>query len=47
MQMQLRFTTLYTLLLLLLPLQGWAQEDSLGITQALELLQQAEQRGEG
>lgn len=46
MQMQLRFTTLYTLLLLLLPLQGWAQEDSLGITQALELLQQAEQRGE-
>ena len=44
--MQLRSTTLYTLLLLLLPLLGWTQESSLNVSQTLELLQQAEQRGE-
>lgn len=44
--MKLRYTTLYAILLLLLPLQGSAQEDTLNVSQTLELLQQAEQRGE-
>ena len=45
--MQLRSTTLYPLLLLLLlPLSGWAQEDHIDTTQAVQILQQAEQRGE-
>lgn len=34
------------MLLLLLPLLGWAQESSLNVSQTLKLLQQAEQRGE-
>lgn len=45
--MQLRFTTLYSLLLLLLlPLSGWARQDHIDTTQAVQILQQAEQRGE-
>ncbi|WP_297172202.1 D-alanyl-D-alanine carboxypeptidase/D-alanyl-D-alanine-endopeptidase [uncultured Porphyromonas sp.] len=45
--MQLRFTTLYSLLLLLLlPLSGWARQDHIDTTQAVQILQRAEQRGE-
>ena len=45
--MQLRFTTLYSLLLLLLlPLSGRARQDHIDTTQAVQILQQAEQRGE-
>lgn len=44
--MSTRFTTLYSLLLLLIPLQGWTQQEHVGTSQALEMLQQAEQRGE-
>lgn len=45
--MQSRSTTLYALLLLLLlPLSGWAQQDIIDTTQAVQILQQAEQRGE-
>lgn len=44
--MRLRLTTLYALLLLLLPLSGWAQQDLIDTTQAVQILQRAEQRGE-
>lgn len=45
--MQLRSTALYSLLLLLLlPLSGRAQQDIIDTTQAVQILQQAEQRGE-